>query len=88
MRQTPFAFGKPRTVRAAVIGAAIALLTSIGGCTAAELYEVRAALRMVERDIRSIQSMGGIITELSPSTRNAIVAALKGPEARGGTDGG
>jgi hypothetical protein len=55
------------------------------GRIAAELYEVRAALRMVERDIRSIQSMGGIITELSPSTRNAIVAALKGPEARGGT---
>ena len=38
MSQTPFAFGKPRTVRAAVLGAAIALLTSIGGCTMEPSY--------------------------------------------------
>jgi outer membrane protein, multidrug efflux system len=38
MSQTPFALGKLRTVRAAVIGAAIALLTSIGGCTMEPSY--------------------------------------------------
>jgi hypothetical protein len=37
---------------------------------------LESALRMVEHDIRSIESMGGRITELSPRTRNAIVAAL------------
>ena len=38
MSQATFAFDKPHTLLAAVVGAAIALLTGIGGCTMEPSY--------------------------------------------------
>ena len=38
MSQATFAFGKPHTLLAAAVGAAIALLTSIGGCVLEPSY--------------------------------------------------
>jgi hypothetical protein len=62
MNQATFAFGKPRTLLAAVVGAAMALLMGIGGSRCAGALNIAAARapyhRRLHRGIHSVPRDG------------------------------